>query len=269
MSETNTPQRLRLYLIRHGEVEGASTGKLLGHTDIVLSERGLEQARRLAEHLASAQLSAIYSSDLLRARRTAEAIAEHHCLKVQLRAALREINMGEWENRTMAAIHEEASEKVEQLFTDPASFQYPDGESFSNFTARVQSDLEQLIATHQNGEIAIIAHGGVCRAIVGSLLGMPMGNWLRLAQDHGCMNVIEWYDGNPVLRLLNSGLEARVAPPSAPNAREPSQLPQLVEGEDYYYEGAMMVFTARYHLRRGYCCHSGCRHCPYEENASQ
>jgi hypothetical protein len=39
----------------------------------------------------------------------------------------------------------------------------------------------------------------------------------------------------------------------------------LVEGEDYYWEGDAMVFTARYHLRRGYCCEQGCRHCPYEE----
>jgi hypothetical protein len=40
---------------------------------------------------------------------------------------------------------------------------------------------------------------------------------------------------------------------------------RLVEGEDYYLEGAAMVFTAQYHFRRGYCCDSGCRHCPYEK----
>src|SRR2546421_2899539 len=40
----------------------------------------------------------------------------------------------------------------------------------------------------------------------------------------------------------------------------------LVEGEDYYSEGEMIIFTARYHLRRGYCCKNGCRHCPYREN---
>ena len=43
------------------------------------------------------------------------------------------------------------------------------------------------------------------------------------------------------------------------------QPPPLVEGEDFYWEGAALVFTARYHLRRGYCCESGCRHCPYRE----
>ena len=39
----------------------------------------------------------------------------------------------------------------------------------------------------------------------------------------------------------------------------------LVENEDYYLDGALMVLTARYHLRRGYCCEQGCRHCPYDE----
>jgi hypothetical protein len=42
----------------------------------------------------------------------------------------------------------------------------------------------------------------------------------------------------------------------------------LVEGEDFYWEGAALVFTARYHLRRGYCCASGCRHCPYRVDAA-
>jgi hypothetical protein len=39
--------------------------------------------------------------------------------------------------------------------------------------------------------------------------------------------------------------------------------PPLVEGADYYFENGLMVFTREYHLKRGYCCQSGCRHCPY------
>jgi hypothetical protein len=46
-----------------------------------------------------------------------------------------------------------------------------------------------------------------------------------------------------------------------------SKTPPLIEGEDFYREGAYVVFTARYHLRRGYCCESGCRHCPYGEES--
>ncbi len=48
-----------------------------------------------------------------------------------------------------------------------------------------------------------------------------------------------------------------------PPGRHEQELPEL-EPEDYYFEGPYMVFTAAYHLKRGYCCESGCRHCPYK-----
>jgi alpha-ribazole phosphatase len=205
MNETSTQERLRLYLIRHGEVEGAAAGRLLGRTDTPLSLQGLEQSRQVAQRVSSARLSAIYSSDLQRARVFAEAIANRQGLEVQHGPAWREIDMGEWEGRTIASLHDQAPEQVAQLFNDPVSFKYPGGESFAAFTARVQRALEQLLITHGTGEVALVAHGGVCRAIIGSALGMPTRNWLLLAQDYGCLNVIDWYDVNPVLRLLNGG----------------------------------------------------------------
>jgi alpha-ribazole phosphatase len=204
MTETNTKQRLRLYLIRHGEVEGATSGKLLGRTDTPLSERGLEQSRQLAEVLSTAQLSAVYSSDLQRARMTAETIAKQCELQIQVSAAWREIDMGEWEGRTIAALHDDAPLRIGQLFENPASFKYPGGESFADFTARVRGGIDQLLTIHTSGNVALVVHGGVCRAIIGTMLGVPMRNWLRLAQEYGCLNVAEWYDGNPVLVSLNS-----------------------------------------------------------------
>src|SRR6267143_1947718 len=97
MNEMSNQERLRLYLVRHGEVEGAASGKLLGRTDAPLSECGLEQSRQLAKKLSAAQLSAIYSSDLQRAGVTAETIGIHHQLKVQQSSAWREVDMGDWE----------------------------------------------------------------------------------------------------------------------------------------------------------------------------
>lgn len=203
MKETNTEERLRLYLIRHGEVEGAASGKLLGRTDTPLSKRGLEQAVKLAEVLSTAQLSAVYCSDLQRSRVTAEIIARRSNVKVQDSAAWREIDMGEWDGRTMASLHDEAPQLVARLFDDPASFEYPGGESFACFTARILQAVDQLLMTHKSGEVVLVAHGGVCRAIIGSALGIPAKNWLRLSQDYACLNVIDWYDGNPILQLLN------------------------------------------------------------------
>lgn len=203
MSEMNTSSRLRLYLIRHGEIELAAMGKLIGQTDVALSERGLEQARRLAKKLSSVRLDAVYSSDLRRACRTAEIIAEHNQASAQPSEAWREIDMGAWEGRTLSSLNDEAPEQVALLFDDPVSFEYPDGESFADFTMRIKKALDQLLLTHPHGEIALVAHGGVCRAIIGGVLGMPLRNWLRLAQDYGCLNVITWYELHPMLELLN------------------------------------------------------------------
>jgi alpha-ribazole phosphatase len=204
MNETTNQQRLRLYLIRHGEVEGAAEGKLLGRTDTALSERGVEQARQLAEVLSTAELSAVYSSDLQRARVFAETIANCHGLEVHLGPEWREIDMGEWDGRTIAALHKETPELVAQVFNDPASFQYPGGESFVGFTARVQAALDQLLTIHTCGNVALVVHGGVCRVIIGTVLEVPMRNWLRLTQKYGCLNVIEWHDGSSSVLLLNS-----------------------------------------------------------------
>jgi alpha-ribazole phosphatase len=194
--------RLRLYLIRHGEVEGAA-GTLLGRTDSPLSDRGVSQANDLAGELSTAQLTAVYSSDLQRASITAEIIAAPHRLQVERNSAWREIDMGEWEGRSLAALHEETPALLTQVYDDPASFQYPGGESFVDFITRVQAALDHLRQTHVSGDIALVAHGGVCRAIIGSALEMPMKNWLRLAQDYGCLNVIEWYGSNPFLVSLS------------------------------------------------------------------
>jgi alpha-ribazole phosphatase len=203
MSETGVSSRLRLYLIRHGEIEPSAMGKLIGHTDAALSERGVEQARRLAEKLANVRLDAIYSSDLRRAYRTAEIIAERNRIRAQPSAAWREINMGLWEGRTLTALNDEKSEHVASLFNDPASFEYPGGESFADFMTRVQESLGQLLLSHSHGEIALVAHGGVCRAIIGGALEMPMRAWLRIAQGFGCLNIITWYETYPVVELLN------------------------------------------------------------------
>jgi alpha-ribazole phosphatase len=207
MNETDDSTRFRLYLIRHGEIEPAAMGKLIGHTDVALSERGVERARRLAEKLSSMRLDAVYSSDLRRAYRTAEIIAERHQLRPQPSAAWREINMGTWEERALSDLNDEAPEKIAALFNDPASFEYPGGESFTGFTRRIRETLEQSLQRYPRGEIALVAHGGVCRAIIGEVLGAPIRNWLRIAQRYGCLNLITWYEAQPMVELLNYNSE--------------------------------------------------------------
>ena len=68
-------------------------------------------------------------------------------------------------------------------------------------------------------------------------------------------------------QCLSEAIAKLNAPESGPNEvlDQQASLPLLREGQDYYVEGGVMVFTAAYHLSRGYCCDSGCRHCPYDQ----
>ena len=57
--------------------------------------------------------------------------------------------------------------------------------------------------------------------------------------------------------------DAPIEPTTEPHATKPESMPTPLEPEDFYYENGLMVFTAAYHLKRGSCCNSGCRHCPF------
>jgi hypothetical protein len=57
--------------------------------------------------------------------------------------------------------------------------------------------------------------------------------------------------------------ESSVEPTTEPRTIKPEGAPAPLQPEDFYYENGLMVFTAAYHLKRGYCCNSGCRHCPF------
>jgi len=203
MTDIHSSQRLRLYLIRHGEVEDAKDGKVFGQRDVALSDRGRDQSRRLADKLASEPLIAVYSSDLQRASQAAKLIAAPHGLKFQQSAAWREIDMGQWEGLTLSDLQKQDAESVKRLFEEPESFQYAHGESFLAFETRIRKAFNELRSMHEDGEIVLVTHGGVARAIIGTALEMPMRTWLRLAQGYGCLNVLDWYGENPVVQFLN------------------------------------------------------------------
>lgn len=200
---------LRLYLMRHGEVESAAQGKRLGHWDVALSPRGEAQSRWLAAQLANRKIAAVCSSDLQRAHFAAREIAARHHLTVRQFQEFREVNAGEWEGMALTEINQVFPETIAQLFTDPGTFRYPGGESFAELFERVDRTLQKILAQYQDNdaaagkEIALVAHGGVTRVILGSVLELPSRRWLSLAQDYGCLNIIEWHDGRVIVKLLN------------------------------------------------------------------
>ena len=158
------------------------------------SEQGRVQARWLAEQLQEEMISAIYTSDLTRARETAEIIAHQRTPAVQIRvsAAWREIDFGEWEGLTYAQVAEQFKGRLD-FFTDPESYSPPNGESLAHMQQRVMDALAAFaqIDNLPAGDVVIVSHGGPLRILLCNLLGMPIQRQWQLRLDHGSLSAID------------------------------------------------------------------------------
>src|SRR5512147_1439895 len=118
----------RVYLMRHGEVENSGEKRYNGHIDIDITHRGVEQMHRLAGLLAEKQLSAVYSSDLIRSVRGARIIAEGRGLIFTPVRELRERSVGAWEGLTAEEIRERYPEEYAAWRSDLLNYRPPRGE---------------------------------------------------------------------------------------------------------------------------------------------
>jgi broad specificity phosphatase PhoE len=143
-----------MLLARHGETEWNRIGRYQGWADPPLNETGRTQARTLAEQLGSTPFDAVYSSDLRRARETAEIVAHPHGMPVLVEPGLREVNVGAWSGLTRT--------EVEQRF--PGG-ERPGGETREQHAARVLAAAERIARAHPRQRILLVTHGGTMRAL--------------------------------------------------------------------------------------------------------
>jgi len=151
-----------LLLVRHGETDWNRDGRWQGHSDTHLNELGRQQAERLAEELDGADV--VYSSDLIRARETAEILARRLGADVRLDERLRERGFGAWEGKTRAEIEAEFADAHARW----AAGEGPgadDAEPFEDFAVRVRGFLDDVLARHPDETVLIVSHGGSIRVI--------------------------------------------------------------------------------------------------------
>jgi alpha-ribazole phosphatase len=202
-----------LYLIRHGEVERAAEGRFFGHTDVRLSATGHAQVASLARELGGAPITAVYASDLCRARESAAPLAAARGLAPVPVRALREMALGRWEGLTFGEMRARDPELVAAWLRDLPAFPFPGGESLCDLRERVLPALREILARHAGQRIAVIAHGGTNRVILCEALGLPLANALRLAQDYAAWNLIEYRPDGALLHALNQRVPVPGAPP--------------------------------------------------------
>jgi broad specificity phosphatase PhoE len=180
-----------IYLLRHGEVEGAETRRFIGHLDVPLSTLGERQCAAQAERLRPAGLTAVFSSDLARARRSAQIIGAPLGLTPVANPALREMAMGRWEGLTAAAIQAREPDAFATWMAGVGEFAFPEGESVADLTARAWPVLLDIAAAYGGRAVAIVAHGGTNRALLCRSLGLPFGRLLSFGQDYAALSVLE------------------------------------------------------------------------------
>lgn len=173
------PQTLmtELWLLRHGETEWNADGRVQGHIDVALSPKGIGQAFRVAERLAGMKVrfDGLYSSDLERARETARPIAQALGLQLVLEPRIREIDAGRLSGLLRAETAKLFPAYHLAIQLDPWYTARPGGESMAEVAARFLDFAYSLPA----GRFLLVAHGGVVRAALKSLLEMQDDSWRR------------------------------------------------------------------------------------------
>jgi alpha-ribazole phosphatase len=192
-----------IYLLRHGEVVLAETGRFIGHLDVPLSARGERQSRAQAARLAGATLTAVVTSDLERARRTGEIVGAPHGLAPLVVPSLREMAMGRWDGLTAAEIQEREPAAFADWMARVGEFPFPGGESVADLLARAWPAFEAIVAAHEGEAVAVVAHGGTNRALLCAALGLPLARLLALGQDYGALSVLARVGARWELRRLN------------------------------------------------------------------
>lgn len=193
----------RVYLIRHAETTWNAEGRLQGHRDAPLSERGRRQLERLTRALRAVPLAALYASPLPRARVCAEAVGAACGLAVHLVDEFREMDQGEWEGRLVDEVVAADGTRVQRWWDAPHEVQVPGGETLQQLADRAVRAFDAVVARHRDQAIAIVAHGGVNKVILLSVLGAPLAHHGRIRQANACVNVIEVEDGVRRVVLMN------------------------------------------------------------------
>lgn len=190
---------MRLTLIRHGETDWNRDGRYQGQYNVPLNPAGVLQAHALAERLKDATFDAVYSSDLDRARMTAQ-IAVHQPVHADTR--LREPDYGVFQGLTYV----EMEARYPDIFAawQPARLiAPPNGESMESVAARIESFLADLRATHEGHSVLVVSHGELLQLMLCRCLALPLKQRTTFRLDNASISIVEFSMAGAALTQLN------------------------------------------------------------------
>lgn len=197
-------------MVRHGETVWNQERRIQGgRSDVELSEVGRKQAESLGLSFKRMEISGIYSSPLQRALDTARAIASHHQLEVQIEPALREIDAGELEGRSIVELGTSFSRFLLRWRQGQGSEKMPGGESVNDLADRVWSAIQRIVGKHNQGTAVVVSHYFVTVAVICKALGLPLTNIERIRVQPSSVSILEFGDGHTCLVSLGDTCHLR------------------------------------------------------------
>ena len=169
---------MEVILVRHGATDWNIQGRCQGSTDRELSEAGVRQAEAVAANLSRKKITAVYSSGLIRARRTAHLISRPHGLPVQIEHDVRELDHGALEGLTFDEIKEQYPEFLQRWRAEPAELQVPGGERLKDVQQRAWAGLNRIAGRHdESGALIVVSHNFPILGIICHITGTHLNNY--------------------------------------------------------------------------------------------
>jgi probable phosphoglycerate mutase len=185
----------RVILLRHGQTSWNVEGRYQGQLDSPLTPLGIAQAQSLARRLAGAKFTALYSSDLGRARQSAACISEASGREVHADPRLRERHLGIFQNLLKSDLKQKFPEEYRLFKSGGPDYAIPQGESARQAAERSNACLEKFARRHPGETIVVVAHGGTISALLRHALGVPLCTPRRFKRPNASWNVFLWDDG--------------------------------------------------------------------------
>ncbi len=198
---------VRVLLVRHGETVWNQENRWQGQADTPLSETGYDQARQLAHRLQNEErpIRAIYTSDLSRARDTADILGQVLGVTPLFQAAWREMDIGTWSGLTTSEVATRHAEEWARL-RQGEDLPRGGGETFAQFQGRLLQSSQRLVRDHRGEQIIVVTHGGAVRAFLLHCRGLDMNQFGQIEKigNTGVSEVSLFPNGETEIHSINS-----------------------------------------------------------------
>ena len=183
---------LTLYLVRHGQTDFNAQRRVQGQFDSELDDTGRQQAEALRPELESLGIDFVYSSSSLRTRQTTDILATNLKCDVVYQDELREIYMGDWQQRLWDDVEKEEPEQYRYFMTQPHLFNQPGTETFQQLQDRGAKAVNEIVARHNSGNALIVSHGAMIKATLAHFAGVKLSRmWEEPLLSNCSVSVIE------------------------------------------------------------------------------